>query len=128
MPLVSLYLPTTHATHGPPRGPVYPTLHGHRLVPGTESEFAGHVGQGDEFRQFLNVPAAHATHGPLSGPVNPVSQKHTVSPGTVTDLSEQFIQVAMDVACTAIEYVFAAHNVHASLPFVALYVPGGQVC
>ena len=127
VPLVFLYLPATHATHGPPSGPVYPTLHGHRLVPGTESEFGGHIWHSDEFRQFLYFPASHATHGPASGPVNPASQKHIVSPGTVTDLAAQFEQVSMEVACTAVEYVFAAHNVHASLPFVALYVPGVHV-
>ena len=80
VPFVSLYFPATHATHGPPSGPVYPMLHGHRLVPATESEFGGHATHADAFRQFLYFAASHATHGPPSGPVKPGAQKQMLSP------------------------------------------------
>jgi hypothetical protein len=81
VPFVSLYLPGAQATHGPPSGPVYPTLHGQSLVPGTESVFAGHATHSDEFRQFLYFPASQASHGPPSGPVKPGAQTQIVSPG-----------------------------------------------
>jgi len=105
-----LYLPATHATQGPPSGPVYPTLHGQRLVPGTESEFGGQRGHTDAFRQFLNLPASHATHGPTSGPVYPGLQEQALTFVLPND-----------------EFAFAVQLVHAALPFVDLYVPDGHI-
>ena len=127
MPFVSLYLPGTHATHGPPSGPVYPTLHGQRLVPATESEFGGQRGQADEFRQFLYLPASHATHGPASGPVNPGAQRQMLSPAFAIEFSAHPRHDVTDVAVEMLWNVFAAHSVHASLPLVALYVPARHV-
>ena len=127
VPLVSLYLPGTHATHGPPKGPVYPMLHGHRLVPATEFEFGGHPTHSDEFRQFLDLPASHSSHGPKFGPVDPAAQKQVLSPGIDTVPSGQDKHDDTEVAVVMLWNVFVAHKVHAALPLVALYVPGRQV-
>jgi hypothetical protein len=125
-PFVSLYLPAAHAIHGPPSGPVYPILHGQSLVPGTESEFAGHTGQADEFRQFLNLPASHATHGPPSGPVNPAEQKQMLSPGIETELCGHAEHVLFDTACTSVENMFTGQAVHGTLAASLLYEPAAH--
>ncbi len=109
VPLVSLYLPTTHATHDPPNDPVYPTVYGQRLVPATELEFDGQIRQTDEFRQFLYVPTVQGPQGPPSGPVNPDSQKQMVSPGIETEFCGHEEHVLLDKVCTAVEYMFVAH-------------------
>jgi hypothetical protein len=94
VPEMILYLPETHATHGPPSGPVKPMLQAQALTAALafgELEFAGHVRHVDASVAFvlaeyvpaaqsthaalpalvLYFPATHATHGPPSGPVNP---------------------------------------------------------
>jgi hypothetical protein len=124
--LVFLYFPATHATHGPPSGPVYPTLHGQRLAPGTESEFGGHAGQADAFRQFLYFPASHATHGPPSGPVNPGEQKQMVSPAIETEFCGHDEHVSFDKACTAVANMFVGHDVHGTLLVSPLYLPAAH--
>ena len=126
VPFVALYLPGSQATHGPPSGPVYPTLHGQRLVPATESAFGGHPTHSDEFRQFLNLPASHATHGTPSGPVNPGAQKHIVSPGIEIELCGQDEHVSTDKACTAVANVFVGHDVHGTLLVSLLYFPAAH--
>jgi hypothetical protein len=98
-------------------------LHGQRLVPGTESEFAGHATHSDEFRQFLNLPASHATHGPPSGPVKPAAQKQIVSPGIETDPGGHAEHCATDTASTSVENVFVGHAVHGTLAVSGLYLP-----
>ncbi len=54
LPLAILYVPATHAAHGPPFGPVYPALQMQAVTavpwPG-ELEFAGHV------KQFVTAEA-----------------------------------------------------------------------
>ncbi len=94
VPEMILYLPETHAAHGPPSGPVKPTLQAQALIPELafgELEFAGHARHVDASVAFVIVeyvpaaqsthaalpalvlyfPATHATQGPPSGPVNP---------------------------------------------------------
>ena len=93
-PVISLYFPATHATHGPPPAPVNPELqtqllanalplgdcesaaHGaHTLasVAPTASEcvLAGHSVHGAEPGVVLYLPSAHSVHVPPSGPMNP---------------------------------------------------------
>jgi hypothetical protein len=74
----------------------------------------------------LNVPVAQAIQFAIS-PVYPASHKHRVLPDTATEFSGHATHVLFEVACTAVDSVFAGQNVHAALPFVDLYVPGGQV-
>jgi hypothetical protein len=50
-----------------------------------------------------------------------------VLPGTATEFIGHATHVLFEVAPTAVDNVFAGQNVHAALPFVGLYVPGGQV-
>jgi hypothetical protein len=97
LPLVSLYVPAPHGTHGPPSGPECPALHVHAkdevLIAG-ELEFRGHTPQLDadeaptvlecvpdpQLEQsalplaILYVPATHAEHVPPFGPVYPALQ------------------------------------------------------
>jgi hypothetical protein len=74
----------------------------------------------------LNLPAAHAAQLAIS-PVYPASHKHRVLPDTATAFSGHATHVLFEVACTAVDSVFAGQNVHAALPFVDLYVPAGHV-
>jgi hypothetical protein len=126
VPVLFLYLPGTHATHGPPRGPVYPTLHGQSVVPATESELAGHSTQADEFRQFLALPASHSSHAPKFGPVDPGAQKHVASPGIDTVPFGHAWHDAMSSACTANEYMSTGHSEHGAEATCALYEPGAH--
>jgi hypothetical protein len=126
VPLLSLYLPAAHATHGPPKGPVYPTLHGHSVVPATEFEFDGHSTHADEFRQFLAFPAAHDTHGPKSAPVDPPAQKQVLSPAIETVPCGHDTHDPMSSACTAKEYMSSGHSEHGTLITSLLYEPGAH--
>ena len=96
-------------------------------MPGTESEFDGHPTHTDEFRQFLDLPASHSSHGPKFGPVDPAEQKQVLSPGIDSVPSGQDKHDDTEVAVVMLWNVFVVHNAHASLPLVALYVPGRHV-
>ena len=91
-PFTSLKLPTSHASHVPPSGPVYPLRQVQLviiLLPSSECVLAGqslhvdseispvsveylpsaHGEHGDDPFTSLYVPAAHAVHSTPSGPV-----------------------------------------------------------
>ncbi len=54
LPLMLLYFPASHATHGPPSGPVYPALQGVAATQAAnDTEPAGEV-----------FPSGHILHGP----------------------------------------------------------------
>ena len=121
LPVVVLYLPATHAVHGPPLGPVNPTLQVQamrvKLAIG-ELELVGHVRQvvatvaptvveyvpAPQSVQtalpvaILYFPATHAVHGPPLGPVYPA-------------LQAGLIQAALDVLAIG-EVVPAGHVSH----------------
>jgi len=62
-PLLALYSFATHATHGPPSGPVYPALHRQLatdVAPAELDESVGHAAQGADPVPALYVPVAHA--------------------------------------------------------------------
>lgn len=72
LPVALLYFPATHATHGPPLGPVYPALQGvrmHAAIDGLalgEVMLAGHAVQFALPVVFLYVPATHIKQ-PIGG-------------------------------------------------------------
>jgi hypothetical protein len=71
-PEAFLNLPASHATQGPPFGPVYLALHEQLLsltLFADEFEFAGHTVHAAVLAVSLYVPIAHAVHGPPFGPV-----------------------------------------------------------
>eukprot|EP00961_Rhodomonas_salina_P024741 333084-Rhodomonas_salina.3 len=63
-PRAHVQLPAKHAVHCPPSGPVYPALHRHWVLPGSELERfpAGHSRHTEAPLTFRYVPAAHNTH------------------------------------------------------------------
>ena len=77
-PVLFLYIDAAHAAHGPPSGPVFPTLHrqpAERVLPLAEEAFAGQLVQAVEPVVSLYIDAAHAVQGPLFGPVYPALHK-----------------------------------------------------
>ena len=68
VPDAFLNLPASHAGHGPPFGPVYPTLQEQDvtiMLPADEFEFAGHNVHAALPFVGLYVPTAHMLHCPL---------------------------------------------------------------
>jgi len=65
-PTTALYLPTSHAVHVPPSGPVYPALHWQlvKLLPLAENELSG---QFIQVLEILYFPASHEMHASTSG-------------------------------------------------------------
>ena len=74
-----------------------------------ENVSAGHTPHAAGPETLLAAPAAHATHGPTSGPEYPGLQEQALTLVLPTD-----------------EFAFVVQFVHAPLPFVDLYVPGGH--
>ena len=71
VPDTFLNFPASHATHGPPFGPVYAGLHEQllsRSLFADEFEFAGHRVHAAILAVSLYVPTAHTSHGPPFGP------------------------------------------------------------
>ena len=67
-----LNFPASHATHGPPSGPVYRALQTHAvtfMLFADEFELAGHTVHAARLVVSLYVPIAQAVHGPPLGPV-----------------------------------------------------------
>ena len=68
-----LNFPASHATHGPPFGPVYPGLQEQDvtiMLPADEFEFAGQVVHVELPFVGLYVPDEHIVHWPLEAPVS----------------------------------------------------------
>jgi len=101
-PILSLYLPASHVTHGSPSGPVVPVSHLQSdfiVLELFEDDFSGHSSHSDSRfapRTDEYLPAGHETHvvfpikilyfpgihssqDPPLGPVVPLTQKHSVS-------------------------------------------------
>jgi hypothetical protein len=78
LPMVSLYFPAEHAAHGPPFGPVYPTLHAQSVLPAAELEFPGQSVDTAEPEPALYSPAGHNTHVAPSDAVAPALQVQSV--------------------------------------------------
>jgi hypothetical protein len=96
LPVVVLKVPATQATHGPPPGPVYPTLQMQDVTAGLEMgalEFAGHAKQVVRF------------HAP------------SVVEYVVTGHARQVVAI---VAAAVVEYVPAEQLVQATLPVAVL--------
>jgi hypothetical protein len=78
---------------------------------------------------ILYFPPAHAVHVPPLGPVNPGLQtqatKALLPPGD-TEPDGHPVQVMIDVALIASEYVLAAQSAHAAAPVSILYFPATQ--
>ena len=136
-PATALYMPATHAVHGPPSGPVAPVLH-RQLVRTifpvvVELDSTGQATQAvsavapvvvrylptpqlvhaAEPVTALNLPAAHNTHVPPSGPVNPGLQRHLLTfplPPIDAEFAGQGKQVALDEAPEVTEYEFAQQS------------------
>ena len=139
-PVVVLYVPATHAVHGPPFGPVVPMLQIHSVIPllaESELEKEGHATQADStvaptFVEYfpaaqsvqtalpvaiLYFPATQPVQAPL-GPVKPGSQSGAgAAPAT---------HIALDVLAAG-EVMPAGQLKHVSPEVsVVLYVPGKQ--
>ena len=96
---LSLYFPATHAPHGPPASPSYPSSHVQlrRVVEARgDEEYKGHERQACDPETFLKVFSSHAPQGPPSGPVYPALH----------------VQFSADTAAGADEE-FPAHPAHA---------------
>jgi len=83
VPETFLNLPASHATHGPPFGPVYPGLHKQSpmlVLPNDEFAFAAQLVHAALPFVDLYVPDGHILHCPLdapvSGPVYPALHAH----------------------------------------------------
>jgi hypothetical protein len=135
-PEAFLNVPTAHAAHGPPSGPLQPAWHTQlvcgplplaELVPAGQGAQApavvaavpawnvpaAHGTHAAAPVLFLNVPAAHAAHGPPSGPLQPAW--HT-----------QLVRAALPAAEVIIIIAPAAHALHAAEPEAFLNVPAAQ--
>jgi hypothetical protein len=151
-----LYLPAVQAEHvavGRPRLFVkYPALHLQSVdsvLPCTEVEKGVHamhvlavvaagVPEYVALPQFVHAavpgailycPGRQAAHVPPFGPVYPALHMHAVCKLLAGDEAEndgQARHVAIDVAATAPEYVFAPQSVHVADPVDALYFPVAQ--
>ena len=86
----------THAEHGPPLGPVYPTLQIQEVMAGLEM---GEVVSAGHAKQFVKFDAPSVAEYVATGHAR---------------------QVAATVALTVIEYVPAAQLVHRTLPVEVL--------
>jgi hypothetical protein len=112
VPTMLLYVPTSHATHGWPLGPVYPALQAlttHATIDVLavdESEPMGQVEHAVLPVVFLYFPATHAVQVPPFAPVKPVLQAQSVS--AVLALGEVELP---------------GHAEHDALPVKLLYVP-----
>jgi len=156
LPRASLYVPavqTAHVAFGRPMLRVkYPALHLQSVdsvLPCTEVEKGVHamhvlavvaagVPEYVALPQFvhaavpdaiLNWPGRQAAHVPPFGPVYPALHVHAICKLLPEDEAEndgQAMHVAIDVAATAPEYVFAPQSVHVADPFDALYFPVAQ--
>ena len=76
-------------------------------------------------RICLNLPGTHAVQLNMS-PSYPKLHSHSKRPGTETELFGHARHVLTLVACTAVEYVFAAHSEHDALLTALLNVPGAH--
>ncbi len=99
VPFTLLYLPTEHKVHGPPFGPVAPTLHTHdpiTALPAPETELTG---------QPTHVPA----------PLTPTVVEYV--------FISQSTQLPFPVT---VLYFPVTHNIHAVMPDESEYAPAGQ--
>jgi hypothetical protein len=152
LPVAILYVPATQAVHGPPFGPVKPTLHvqaARAALEIGEYELAGHARHVAEAEApvaveyvpaaqsvqtalpvaILYLPATQDEQTPPFGPVKPTL--HVQAARTVLEIGEYELagharQVAADEAPVAVEYVPAEHPVHALADTAVEYDPGAQ--
>ena len=136
LPITSLYLPATHASHGPPLDPTQPMLHRHLVIaslPATELEFDTHcrhtfelsAATAVEYRPLaqsvhaavpgtvLYLPAAHGAHSPPLAPVYPALHTHAVMrelAAMESELSGQARHVLAKAAPTLPEYFPSAQS------------------
>jgi hypothetical protein len=64
VPVVFLYVPAAHGSHGPPLGPVNPALQWQSVIssaPGGDDALFGHNAHAALLESDLKVPAGHAT-------------------------------------------------------------------
>jgi hypothetical protein len=128
-PTTFLYLPATHAVHGPPFGPVDPVLQVQLVkasLPGGELEFDGQTLQVAVPVNVLYFPATHAVHGPPFGPVDPVLQVQLVKPALPAgelEFDGQALHVELFAVPTAAEYVPTPQSVQVAAPVNVLYFP-----
>jgi hypothetical protein len=148
-PVDALYLPASHAVHGPPSGPVDPALQMQLVkaaLPAGELEFDGqslHVELAEAPKSVeyvpvpqyvhaadpvnaLYCPASHGVQVPPAGPKNPASQVQLVKellPKGELEYTGQSLHVELAEAPTAVEYVPAPQSVQAADPVDALYLP-----
>jgi hypothetical protein len=155
LPVTALYFPATHAAHGPPLGPVYPTLHV-QFVDTVQllheaPELVGHASQlvvrpvvleNSPALQMvhaaapvalLNVPGAQGVHGPPLGPVYPRLQMQDVTAGLEMGELAFAGHAKQDVkfgAPRVAEYVVTGHATQAVAtvaPVAFEYVPAAQL-
>jgi hypothetical protein len=116
---VGLKVPTAHAEHSPPSGPVYPGLHSQlptTLLPLGELEAAGQLAQvpttdAPVVPEYL--PASQFTHVPAATAPTVVEYL----PATQSTQSLPFSERVL------VRYLPAAQSVHASGPISSLYFP-----
>jgi hypothetical protein len=106
--------------------PLYPG----RLAQTTDANPGASVFAGQSIHELvpsnrLNLPGTHVAQLNMS-PSYPNVHSHSKRPGTETELFGHDTQVLTLSACTAVEYVFAAHSEHETLLTSLLYVPGAH--
>ena len=124
-PYTSLYVPATHAVHGPPTAPVYPGGHRHaaaEVLPTRETLLAGHGVHASALCLSLNVFSAQAAHGFPVCPAAHVNVYVFARPGTDTA-----VRCGAPVPVVTIETKQLAPYVENLLQYVSCVVPFGNV-
>jgi hypothetical protein len=91
-PGTALYLPSSHAVHGSPLGPLNPTMQKQSptfTLPSGDDVYAGHMLHAHDPVVSLYLPTSHLTQGPPPGPVYPTSQAQSTIrpiPGSAAEL------------------------------------------
>jgi len=81
LPVAVLYLPISHAAHGPPSDPLQPAWQkqlARATLPPAELAPSGHAVHAAEPEAFLNVPAVQSVHVCPSPPVAPKLHRQDV--------------------------------------------------
>ena len=117
-PAAALKKPAAHGAHGPPSGPLKPTLHRQPprdALPATEIEFAGQSLHAAEPAPSLYFPARHSTQVCPSAPVAPALHLQSV---IRADADEEFESAghASQLGLPSGDHMPAAHGRHISAP------------
>jgi hypothetical protein len=132
VPGVALYLPSSHASHGPPCGPNDPG--GHTSKQASDEALPGAdvypSGQSTQVSSNWYLPDTQMTQGPPAGPMKPALHSHEVSAGLpadgVVESAGQATHVCAVSAPSDVEYLPTTHCRHSSGPGTCLNLPASH--